>query len=61
MKFNFTRGTKTKKGTKPPVTKIISKDHSIYPVFFNEMGLKRSEEEIKKNLEAIGALNNKQN
>ena len=61
MKFNFTRGTKTKKGTKPLVTKIISKNHSIYPVFFDEYGLKRSEEEIKKNLEAIGALNNKQN
>lgn len=61
MKFNFTRGTKTKKGTKPPVTKIISKDHSIYPVFFDKNGRKRSEEEIKKNLEAIGAINNKQN
>jgi len=43
-KFNFTRGSKTHKKTFPKVTKIISKDHSIYPVFFDDMVLR----EVKK-------------
>lgn len=59
-KFNFQRGKKTKMG-KIPVTRVITKDHSVYPVFFNENGLKKTEEEIKKNIEIIGALNNKIN
>lgn len=54
-KFNFTRGTKTKKG-KPPVVRGISPDHTIYPIYFDEYGRKRSPEEVEKILADIRAI-----
>lgn len=49
--FNFTRGKKTPKGTKPFVTRMITKEHSIFSQFFNEDGTKKEikEEEQKQN------------
>lgn len=45
--FNFKRNSKTSKG-KPPITRMLCKDHTMYPVYFDELGRKRSEEEVKK-------------
>lgn len=63
MKFNYKRGSKTPKG-KPAVTRVICKDHTIYPIFFDERGVKRSEEEVKKIFEGLNKtteiLSNKQ-
>jgi hypothetical protein len=44
----------TKKG-KPAATRVISKDHSIYPIFFNEYNGRRTREEVEaimKDMEA---------
>lgn len=53
-KFYFTRGGKTKKGA-VPVTRLITKDHSIYPIFFDKDGLKRPKEEVEQILKQLEA------
>ncbi|MBS4034376.1 MAG: hypothetical protein KGZ85_07935 [Ignavibacterium sp.] len=53
-KFNFTQGCKTKKGP-VPVTRLITKDHSVYPIFFDEFGLKRTKEEVERILKELEA------
>lgn len=52
--FNFTRNSKTPKG-KLPVTRMLHKDHTVYPIYFDESGGKRSEEEVKKIIEDLKA------
>lgn len=47
-KFSFTYGAATKKGTKPPVTRVITKEHTFYPYYFNPSGSHRKLEEKKK-------------
>lgn len=52
LKFNYKKGSKTGKG-KIPVIRLLSKDHTLYPVYFNKYGLARPKEEVKKILEEI--------
>lgn len=53
-KFNFTRNSKTPKG-ELRVTRMLHKDHTIYPIYFDEYGRKRSEEEVKKIIQDLKA------
>ncbi len=46
-KFNFTRGSRTRKGSIFNVTKLVTKDHTFYPYYFTPIGSKRSKEELK--------------
>ncbi|MHB8362865.1 MAG: hypothetical protein ACYDBX_04580 [Patescibacteria group bacterium] len=50
MKFNFKRGSATPKGRLNSI-RLISKDHSVYPLVFDKNGQKYSDERIKKNFE----------
>lgn len=51
-KFNFTRGSATPKG-KLHTTRLISKDHAIYPLIFDEKGNKREKDVIDKNIKKV--------
>lgn len=54
-KFNFTRGSGTKKGAIPTV-RVITKEHTFYHLYYDEQGRKRTPDEVKaivKKLEAI--------
>jgi hypothetical protein len=47
-KFNFHRGTATKKGTPIKRTRLISEEHSLYPYLFaGGMPVKKEEAEEK--------------
>lgn len=46
-KFNFTRGGRTRKGSRPKVTKLVTKDHTFYPYYFAPAGWRRSKEQLK--------------
>lgn len=46
--FSVSPGSATKKGTKPPVTKVITKGHTFYPYHFNPYGGQRKLDEKKK-------------
>ncbi len=50
--FNFTRGSATPKG-KLHTTRLISKDHAIYPLIFDEEGRKRENDVIGKNIKKV--------
>ena len=52
LKFNYKPNSKTKPG-KIPVIRIITKEHSIYPIFFNKYGIKKTDDEIKKEIEKV--------
>lgn len=58
--FNFKKGSKTPKG-KPPVIRGLYKEHSMYPVFFDERGNKRTEAEVQKILDEMKALETNNN
>lgn len=40
-------GGATKKGPLP-ITRLISKDHTAYPILYNEFGIRRTDEEINE-------------
>jgi len=68
MKFNFTRGAKTPRGTKPRSTRMITKDHDAYKIYIlakqlqlaDGMPLKGSRVDEKYIDLAIKELSNKQ-
>lgn len=56
QKFNFKRGSATKKGRLKTI-RLITSDHSIYPIYFDELSKPRSKEEIKQVLKKKKKLN----
>ena len=46
-KINFKRGSRTRKGWMPKVTKLVTKDHTFYPYYFTLSGSHRSKEQKK--------------
>ena len=50
MKFNYKKGSATKKG-KVKTIKVLTPDHTLYPVFFKANGHRREPEQIKADLE----------
>ena len=41
-KFNFSRGTKTPKGTKPRSTRMITPDHDAYKIYLRGLELRKA-------------------
>ena len=49
MKFNYKKGSKTKKG-KIHTLRLLTPDHTLYPVFYNANGKRRTNQQIKADL-----------
>ncbi len=47
IKFNFKRGSATKKGV-VGTRRLITKDHNVYKYLFDSLGRRRSKEETKE-------------
>lgn len=47
MKFNFKSGSATKPGAIPK-TRLVTKEHLDYPIYFDALGNNRSEEETQQ-------------
>ena len=50
MKFNYKKGSKTKKG-KIHTTRLLTPDHTLFPIFFKANGERRTDQQIKADLE----------
>ena len=49
MKFNYKKGSKTKKG-KIHTLRLLTPDHTLFPVFYKANGDRRTEQQIKAGL-----------
>ena len=49
MKFNYKKGSKTKKG-KIHTLRLLTPDHTLFPVFYKANGERRTEQQIKAGL-----------
>ena len=58
LKFNFTKGSATRKG-EINTLRIITKDHTVYPLVFDKDGNQRPNEELENMENAIKTFDQK--